>query len=78
MNELASRIAKAAGAAAALLGFVTAVYAGARLEQVVLRAVIAFVLAWAACEFLARYVLRTLLLRVLEDRKDRQVDLTVR
>ncbi len=74
---LASRIAKAAAAAAALVGFATAVIAGARLEQVVLRSVVAFFLAWAACEFLARRVLRTLLQRVLEDRKDRQVDLTV-
>jgi hypothetical protein len=78
LNELASRIAKAMAAAAALLAFLLAGYAGAGLEQVAVRTVIAFVLAWAACEFLVRRALHTLLRRVLEDRKDRQVDLTVR
>ena len=77
MNELASRIAKVVAAAAALLSFMLAVVAGAGFEQVALRTVVAFVLAWAACEFLVRRALHTLLHRVLEDRKDHQVDLTV-
>jgi hypothetical protein len=78
LNELASRIAKAVAAAAALLSFALAVIAGASLEQVALRTVVAFALAWAACEFLVRRALHTLLQRVLEDRKDHQVDLTAR
>ena len=77
MNELASRVAKAAAAGAALLTFVLAAAAGAGLEQLLLRAGIAFVLTWAAGEFLVRRALRTVLRRVLEDRKDRQIDLTV-
>ncbi len=78
MNELASRISRAMAILVALLVYLLSAMGGARLEAALLRTAVAWLATWAVAEFLSRKVLHTLLLRVMADRKDSNIDVTVR
>lgn len=77
MNELASRISRALGAACAVIVCGVSIYAGAGLYTVMLRSVAAFAVTWILCDLLVRRIVRTLVHRALEDRKPGQIDITL-
>ena len=74
---MVSRISKAAAVLAALLAAGIAALGGAGLTAVLVRAGVAFAVTWIIFEFLARQLLRTLLVQVLEDKKPSRIDVTL-
>lgn len=74
---MVSRISRAAAVFAALLAAGIAALGGAGLTAVLVRAGVAFAVTWIIFEFLARQLLRTLLVQVLEDKKPSRIDVTL-